>query len=141
MNFLLSIPCNGERNIVERITLSPFVITSADFDREGGPVGGKWSFLVLTQLYISPLRFNQLRRKLDDISTKALTDTLRHLESNDIIHRQVFPTVPVTVEYSLTEKGKDFQTVLIAMYHWGQRWGKPQDENNQDYLMTQETTT
>ncbi len=51
---------------------------------------------------------------------------------NDIIHRQVFPTVPVTVEYSLMEKGKDFQTVLIAMYHWGQRWGKPQDENNQD---------
>jgi len=104
-------------------------------------LGGKWSFLVLAHLYISPLRFNQLRRKLDDISTKALTDSLRHLEDNDIIHRQVFPTVPVTVEYSLTEKGKDFQTVLTAMYHWGKTWGKWQDENDQDHPMTQETTT
>jgi DNA-binding HxlR family transcriptional regulator len=66
---------------------------------------------------------------------------LRHLEGNDIIHRQVFPTVPVTVEYSLTEKGKDFQTVLIAMDHWGQKWGKPQDENDQDHQMIQGTTT
>ena len=90
-------------------------------------LGGKWSFLVLMHLSLGPLRFNQLRRALEDISTKALTDTLRHLEGNDIIHRQVFPTVPVTVEYSLTEKGKDFQTVLIAMDDWGQKWGKPQN--------------
>ncbi|MBO0790903.1 MAG: helix-turn-helix transcriptional regulator [Ktedonobacteraceae bacterium] len=103
-------------------------------------LGGKWSFLVLTHLSISPLRFNQLRRHLDDISTKALTDTLRHLETNGVIHRQVFPTVPVTVEYSLTEKGKDFRTVLTAMYHWGKTWEKQQHGNNQDHSMTQETT-
>lgn len=103
-------------------------------------LGGKWSFLVLAHLYISPLRFNQLRRNLKDISTKALTDTLRHLEDNGIINRQVFPTVPVTVEYSLTQKGKDFQAVLTAMYHWGKTWGKSQVEDNQDHPMTQETT-
>ena len=97
-------------------------------------LGGKWSFLVLMYLSLGPLRFNQLRRELEDISTKSLTDTLRHLESNDIIHRQVFPTVPVTVEYSLTEKGKDFQNVLLAMDQWGQKWGKPQDENDQVHL-------
>lgn len=94
-------------------------------------LGGKWSFLVLAQLYVNPQRFNQLRRKLDDVSTKALTDTLRHLEHNEIIYRKVFPTVPVTVEYSLTEKGRDFQTVLIEMYNWGQKWGKHQDGSNQ----------
>ena len=100
-------------------------------------LGGKCSFMVLTHLSISPQRFNQLRRNLDDISTKALTDTLRHLENNGVIHRQVFPTVPVTVEYSLTEKGKDFRTVLIAMYHWGKTWEKQQDMDDQDRSMTQ----
>lgn len=85
-------------------------------------LGGKWSFLVLAQLYVRPQRFNQLRRQIDDISTKSLTDTLRHLERNEIIQRKVFPTVPVTVEYSLTEKGKEFQAVLFEMYQWGHKW-------------------
>jgi DNA-binding HxlR family transcriptional regulator len=87
-------------------------------------LGGKWSFLVLAQLYIRPQRFNQLRRGLGDINTKSLTDTLRHLEQNEIIQRKVFPTVPVTVEYSLTEKGRDFQAVLLEMYNWGHKWGE-----------------
>ncbi|GHO51108.1 winged helix-turn-helix transcriptional regulator [Ktedonospora formicarum] len=103
-------------------------------------LGGKWSFLVLTHLSISPLRFNQLRRHLEDISTKALTDTLRHLEANGVIHRRVVPTVPITVEYSLTEKGRDFRAVLNAMYHWGKAWEKQPDENNQEHSMTQEAT-
>ncbi len=90
-------------------------------------LGGKWSFLVLTQLYIGPQRFNQLRKQLGDINTKSLTDTLRHLEQNEVIQRTVFPTVPVTVEYSLTEKGRDFQAVLLEMYNWGHKWGEQQD--------------
>jgi DNA-binding HxlR family transcriptional regulator len=97
-------------------------------DRALQVLGGKWSFLVLAQLYLGPLRFNQLRKRLGDINTKSLTDTLRHLEQNKIIQRKVYPTVPVTVEYSLTEKGKDFQGVLIEMYNWGQKWGEQQDE-------------
>lgn len=86
-------------------------------------LGGKWSFLVLGQLfYNGPQRFNQLRRSLNSISTKSLTDTLRHLEQNGIINRNVFPTVPVTVEYSLTDKGKDFKNVLAEMRTWGGKW-------------------
>lgn len=95
-----------------------------------GILGGKWSFLVLAKLYLGPRRFNELRKALNPISTKALTDTLRHLEHNQIILRQAFPTVPVTVEYSLTEKGKDFQAVLVAMYAWAQKWGNSQDESH-----------
>ncbi|WP_088832598.1 winged helix-turn-helix transcriptional regulator [Paenibacillus tyrfis] len=87
--------------------------------------GGKWSFLVLRQLFKGPQRFNQLRRNLDHISTKSLTDILRHLEEHEIIRRQVFPTVPVTVEYSLTDRGKDFQTILVEMGNWARKWGKP----------------
>ncbi len=81
--------------------------------------------MVLAQLYARPRRFNQLRRHLSEISTKSLTDTLRHLEQNEVIQRKVFPTVPVTVEYSLTEKGREFQAILIELYNWGHKWGKP----------------
>ena len=69
---------------------------------------GKWSFL---------MRFSELSRALG-ASTKSLTDTLRHLEVNGIIQRTVRPTVPVTVEYSLTDKGRSFDKVLLAMKEW-----------------------
>jgi len=88
-------------------------------------LGGKWSFLVLGQLFCQDCqRFNQLRKKLNNISTKSLTDTLRHLEQNGIIHREVYPTVPVTVEYSLTDKGRDFRNVITEMRMWGEKWGE-----------------
>lgn len=83
--------------------------------------GGKWAFLVLEQLHIGAMRFSRLQKELG-ISTKSLTDTLRHMEKEGIIQRHVFPTVPVTVEYSLTEKGYSFDNVLLAMKAWGQRW-------------------
>lgn len=101
-------------------------------------LGGKWSFLVLAKLSLGPRRFNALRKALDPISTKALTDTLRHLEHSQVIRRQVFPTVPVTVEYSLTEKGNDFQSVLGEMYSWAQKWGSSQDENHRSSQASQE---
>lgn len=85
-------------------------------------VSGKWSFLVLSQLYTGSKRFNQLQKGLNNVSSKALTDTLRHLESNGMVARKIYPTVPVTVEYSLTEKGIDFQFVLKEMNEWGKRW-------------------
>lgn len=96
-------------------------------------LGGKWSFLVLARLSCRPQRFNQLRRQLEEISTKSLTDTLRHLERNQMIQRKVFPTVPVTVEYSLTEKGEAFQTVLVEMYKWGHTWGEQSNERELEH--------
>lgn len=83
--------------------------------------GGKWAFLVLDQLHLGTMRFGDLRRALG-ASTKSLTDTLRHLEANGIINRVAYPTVPVTVEYSLTEKGRSFDSVLLAIKEWGRTW-------------------
>lgn len=83
--------------------------------------GGKWAFLVLEQLHVGTMRFGDLRRALG-VSTKSLTDTLRHLEECGIIERKAYPTVPVTVEYSLTEKGRSFDSVLLAMKEWGRTW-------------------
>ncbi|MBB3128955.1 DNA-binding HxlR family transcriptional regulator [Paenibacillus rhizosphaerae] len=84
----------------------------------------KWAFLVLDELLKGPQRFNQLQRNASVIKTQSLTDTLRHLERMGLVNREVFPTVPVTVEYSLTEKGADFQLALKEMERWVDKWGE-----------------
>ena len=82
---------------------------------------GKWTFLVMGELYECPKRFNQLNRSIG-CSTKSLADTLKMLEENEVIERKVLPTMPVTIEYSLTEKGMDFQNVFLEMRKWGEKW-------------------
>jgi DNA-binding HxlR family transcriptional regulator len=88
-------------------------------------LGSKWAFLVIAELSNGPLRFKQLQRNAKVIKTQSLTDTLRLLENTGIVRREVFPTVPVTVEYSLTQSGIDFQDVLKEMDKWAVKWGKP----------------
>lgn len=83
--------------------------------------GNKWAFLILKQLHFGSMRFNQLQKSLH-INTKSLSDTFKHLEKNGIITRTVFPTVPITVKYSLTEKGRAFDSVLDAMKKWRKDW-------------------
>lgn len=85
--------------------------------------GGKWSFLIMGELHEGAKRFNEMNRNLG-ISTKALSDALKSLESNGIIVRTVYPTSPVTVDYSLTEKGRDFEQVFVKMREWGIKWLK-----------------
>ncbi len=79
--------------------------------------------MVLSLLSLGPQRFNQMRRNLDNISIKSLTDVLRHLEQYKVINRKVLPTGPVTVEYSLTDKGREYIPVLRQMRIWGENWG------------------
>lgn len=87
-------------------------------------IGGKWSFLVITQLKQGPQRFNQLRRNISSISTQSLTVFLRQLEQHEIIRREVFPTLPVSVEYSLTEKGADYAILIEEIRRCGLKWRK-----------------
>ncbi|WP_248929163.1 winged helix-turn-helix transcriptional regulator [Paenibacillus hamazuiensis] len=86
-------------------------------------ISGKWAYFVISQLCLGPQRFNQLQRNVGGISIKSLTDTLRQLEQQQIVHRRVYPTVPVSVEYSLTEKGKEYGAILSEMRKWGEKWG------------------
>jgi len=97
-----------------------------------GILGVKRSILVIGELHAGPQRFNKLRRNLGNISTQSLTVILRHLEHNGIIDRQVQPTVPVTVEYSLTEQGRQFGHVLDEMHKWGQSWKRQRPSTNKD---------
>jgi DNA-binding HxlR family transcriptional regulator len=86
-------------------------------------IGGKWSFLVLRELFKGTKRFGELQKSITKISPKALTDTLRHLEEQTILIRTVYPTVPVTVEYKLTEKGQALHNIIKEMKKWGAAWG------------------
>ncbi|SFT09051.1 helix-turn-helix domain-containing protein [Paenibacillus sp. BC26] len=88
-------------------------------------LGDKWGFLVISELSKGPRRFKQLLRDAGVIKTQSLTNTLRHLEKTGIVLREVFPTVPVSVEYSLTDKGTDFQAVLLELDKWANKWAKP----------------
>ena len=80
----------------------------------------KWSLLVLYFLEQKEvLRFNDLWRQIPDISQKMLTSTLRHLEEDGIVSRELFAEVPPRVEYRLTERGKSLLPLMDALVAWG----------------------
>jgi len=83
--------------------------------------GGKWTFVIIGELHTGTKRFNELGRKLG-ISTKSLSDALKSLELHGVVVRTVHSTTPVTVDYSLTDKGRDFERVFIEMREWGKKW-------------------
>jgi DNA-binding HxlR family transcriptional regulator len=81
-------------------------------------VANKWSVMILTLLGEKPMRFNELRRRLQGVTHKALTQALRRLERNGLVVRQVLATSPVGVEYSITELGRTLQVPLGAAHDW-----------------------
>jgi len=81
-------------------------------------IADKWSVLILAALCEKPLRFNELKRCLDGITQKALTQALRRLERNGILARRVIPSSQVAVEYSITPLGKDLLVLMIPMWTW-----------------------
>ncbi len=81
-------------------------------------VGDKWSVLVIVLLGKRPYRFNELHRGIETISQRMLTRTLRGLETDGLVHREVFPTVPPSVEYSLTRLGETLLVPLSALADW-----------------------
>ena len=82
-------------------------------------IGGKWKLLILRNLLARPWRFNELRRDLEGISQKVLTDSLRSMEQDGIVVRTVYPEVPPRVEYSLSELGESMRPIIKAMEEWG----------------------
>ena len=85
-------------------------------------IGNKWKLLILSNLLARPWRFNELRKSLDGISQKVLTESLRSMESDGIIVRTVYAEVPPRVEYSLSELGETLRPILDAMQAWGQEY-------------------
>ena len=81
-------------------------------------IADKWSMMVLTVLDDGPLRFNALKRGLEGITQKALTQCLRRLERNGLVERRVIPSSPVGVEYEITQLGRTLQPPFRALYAW-----------------------
>ena len=79
----------------------------------------KWKPCILSQLMVQEKRYSQLKRLIPNISKKMLTEHLRELEKDGLIHREVFPSVPPQVTYSLSEKGQSLQPIFLAISNWG----------------------
>ena len=81
-------------------------------------IGDKWSMLIVMTLSGGALRFNEVKRRIPDISQKMLTQTLRDLQRDGLVARQVFPTVPPAVEYRLTDLGKSLLEPFGHLVAW-----------------------
>jgi len=84
-------------------------------------IGGRWKVLIIRQLMTGVKRFGELQRALHGITQKMLTQQLREMEEDGIIHRQVYPEIPPKVEYSLTPLGENLKPILDAMHEWGKQ--------------------
>lgn len=84
-------------------------------------IADKWSVLILTTLGAGAMRFNSLRRRIDGISQKMLSQTLRSLERDGLVVRHVVPNVPVTVSYEISALGRELLEALQAMIDWAER--------------------
>ncbi len=85
-------------------------------------IGSKWKLLIMRNLMARPWRFSELRKDLDGVSQKVLTDSLRAMESDGIITRTVYPEVPPRVEYALSPLGETMRPILDAMEKWGREY-------------------
>lgn len=83
-------------------------------------IGDKWALLILDRLRGGPVRFNALRREIRGISQKVLSQVLKRLERDGMLVRRVFPTVPVTVEYSLSPLGSNLTDTASLLTHWAE---------------------
>ncbi len=82
-------------------------------------IGSKWKLLIMRNLLQRAWRFNELRKDLEGISQKVLTDSLRSMEEDGIITRTVYPEVPPRVEYALSDLGESMRPIIKAMEEWG----------------------
>ncbi|MGD8189644.1 winged helix-turn-helix transcriptional regulator [Brevibacillus ginsengisoli] len=85
-------------------------------------LGGKWTFLILRDLFLGPKRYGELQRSLKEISPRTLSLRLKELEDEGIVNRTIYSEIPPHVVYSLTEKGSSLRPIFEAMKAWGNQW-------------------
>ncbi|GAB7534330.1 winged helix-turn-helix transcriptional regulator [Burkholderia sp. 22PA0099] len=96
-------------------------------------IANKWSVLILAVLCTEPSRFNAIKRRLDPITHKALTEALRRLERNGLVNRRVIASSPVAVEYSITPLGLTLREPFVALISWAGRHGGRIEDAQLDY--------
>ena len=98
-------------------------------------IGGKYKALILWHLSEGDLRFSELRKVIHGATAKMLTQQLRELEADDLIHREVFPVIPPKVVYSLTDLGRSLMPILISMRDWGSEYLRNRDLEPNCFMM------
>ena len=98
-------------------------------------IGGKYKALIIWHLANTTLRFSQLNKLIPNATPKMLTQQLREMESQHLVHRQVYPVVPPKVEYSLTDLGRSLMPVLVAMRDWGANYLRANDLEPNCFMM------
>ena len=91
-------------------------------------IANKWTVLILSVLCTQPARFNDLKRRLDGITHKALSEALKRLERNGLVSRKVLPTQPIGVEYTITDLGCSLREPFAALYNWSLANGSAMEE-------------
>ena len=87
-------------------------------------IADKWTIMILTVLCPRPSRFNEIKRRLDGITHKALADALKRLERNGLVTRTVLPTSPIGVEYAITPLGHSLRQPFEALCTWALTFGE-----------------
>jgi len=122
---------------METHTPQPVATRQHRFDQEGGPrdfhqcreaivpmndvlaqIGGKWTMYIIVALADGPQRFSELKRKIEGVSQKMLTATLRDLEKDGFISRHVTPSIPPRVDYELTDMGVELREPIAVLTEW-----------------------
>lgn len=98
-------------------------------------IGGKYKALILWHLSSNTMRFSELHKQVNNATAKMLTQQLRELESDNLIHREVYPVIPPKVEYSLTELGRSLLPILVAMRDWGAAYLRSKDVESCCFMM------
>lgn len=93
-------------------------------------IGGRWKGLVFWNLRHGPKRYGELKKILVGINDKMLSQVLKELENNAIVHRHDYKEIPPKVEYSLTDKGKELLPVMQMMESWGNQFATPEKSEN-----------
>ncbi len=91
-----------------------------------GLIGDKWKVLIIRDLLTGTKRFGELKKSLNGITQKVLTNNLREMESSGLVNRKVYAEVPPRVEYSLTETGWSLKPILDSMVVWGNNYREKQ---------------
>lgn len=98
-------------------------------------IGGKYKALILWHLSDGTLRFSELRSRIPKATPKMLTQQLRELETQQLVHREVYPVIPPKVEYSLTTTGRSLMPILVAMRDWGAEFLRSKDQEPCCFMM------
>lgn len=92
----------------------------------------RWSLLIIKKFFNREvIRFNELRRALEGISSNVLSDSLLELEHEGLVSRKIYPEIPMKVEYRLTPQARELENIIKELGNWASRWKLPQLQNTE----------